>query len=78
MAITGYQDFMLPLLRIARDGQQHSVNEAMATLAAQMKMSDQERDLLLPSGKQTQFYNRVTWALTYLSKSLWRRSSFGD
>ncbi len=60
---------MLPLLRIAADGKEHSVAEAMATLAEQMKISEEDRDILLPSGTQTQFYNRVTWATTYLSKS---------
>jgi restriction system protein len=69
MAIPGYQDFMLPLLRLASDGKEHSVTEAMTTLAQQMKISDEDRDMLLPSGTQTRYYNRVTWALTYLSKS---------
>lgn len=70
MAIPGYQEFMLPLLRIAGDGKEHSVTDAMTTLAFQMKISDADRDILLPSGTQTRFYNRVTWALTYLNKSM--------
>lgn len=70
MAIPGYQDFMLPLLRIAADGQEHTVSEAMDTLAEKMNISDLDRDTLLPSGTQTRFYNRVTWAITYLTKSL--------
>lgn len=70
MPVPGYQDFMLPLIRIASDGKDHTVHEAMDTLALQMKISAADRDALLPSGTQTRFYNRVTWALTYLSKSL--------
>src|SRR5258706_14933547 len=70
MAVPGYQEFMLPLLRIASDGKEHSVTEAMATLAEQMKISDEDRDALLPSGTMTRYYNRVTWAVVYLSKSL--------
>jgi len=70
MAVPGYQDFMLPLLKIAGDGGEHSVNETMATLAEQMKISEQDRDAILPSGTMTRFYNRVTWAVVYLSKSL--------
>lgn len=69
MAIPGYQEFMLPLLRIANDGKEHSLPEAVAVLAEQMKLSEEERDSLLPSG-QTRVYNRVAWAMTYLSKSL--------
>jgi restriction system protein len=70
MSVPGYQEFMLPLLRIAADGQEHSVAEAMETLAAEMGISEQDQAILLPSLVQTRFYNRVTWAVTYLSKSL--------
>ena len=70
MAVPGYQDFMLPLLRIAGDGQEHRIADAMETLAAEMGMSDEDQALLLPSGLQTRYYNRVTWAVTYLTKSL--------
>lgn len=69
MAIPGYQEFMLPLLKVAANGQEHTISDAMATLAAQMGISDAEQDLMLPSGTQTRFYNRVTWAVTYLTKS---------
>jgi restriction system protein len=70
MSVPGYQEFMLPLLRIASDGREHTVAEAMTTLAEQFNISDADREQSLPSGTQTRFYNRVTWALTYLSKSL--------
>ncbi len=69
MAMPGYQEFMLPLLRTAGDGKEHSLPEAVAALAEQMKISAEERNSLLPSG-QTRVYNRVAWAMTYLSKSL--------
>lgn len=70
MAIPGYQELMLPIVRIASDGREHTVTETMDGLAAQMGISEADRDELLPSGTQTRFYNRVTWAITYLSKSL--------
>lgn len=70
MSVPGYQEFMLPLLKIAADGQEHKVAEAMETLARDMAISDEDKALLLPSGLQTRLYNRVTWAVTYLSKSL--------
>src|SRR5829696_5584996 len=70
MAVPGYQDFMLPLLKVASDGQEHTVAGAMDQLAQQFEITQADRDELLPSGTQTRLYNRVTWALTYLSKSL--------
>lgn len=70
MPVPGYQEFMLPLLQLAADGTEHTVSEAMRRLAEQFKLSDDDQSIMLPSGTQTQFYNRVTWATTYLAKSL--------
>ncbi len=70
MAIPGYQEFMLPLLRLAADGQEHTISGALNAIAEQMGIPEEEQDLLLPSGTQTRFYNRITWAVTYLTKSL--------
>ena len=61
---------MLPLLRIAADGQEHSISDAMDTLAVQLGVPDADREVMLPSGTQTQYYNRVSWAITYLTKSV--------
>jgi restriction system protein len=69
MAVPGYQDFMLPLLRLAAEGEQ-SVAGAMERLAEQFRLSEEDQSVRLPSGTQTQFYNRVTWAIVYLSKSM--------
>ena len=69
MAVPGYQEFMLPLLKLTADGSEHPIREAMDTLAAQLGISAQDRQIMLPSGTQTRYYNRVTWATTYLTKS---------
>ncbi len=70
MAVPGYQEFMLPLLKLASDGNEHTISEAMETLASQMSISEVDQDEMLPSGTQTRYYNRVSWAVTYLTKSL--------
>ncbi len=70
MAVPGYQDFMLPLVKLASTGQEHKVTDAIDALADQLGVSDLDREIMLPSGTQTRLYNRVTWALTYLTKSL--------
>ncbi|MCP4590974.1 MAG: restriction endonuclease [bacterium] len=70
MAVPGYQDFMLPLLKIAADGQEYKISDAMDALAAEMVISEEDQQLMLPSGTQTQYYNRVSWAVMYLAKSL--------
>jgi len=57
-------------VKLAIDGQEHKITDAIDALADQFGISEQEREILLPSGTQTRLYNRVTWALTYLTKSL--------
>lgn len=69
MAIPDYQAIMLPLLRYAADGNEHSLREAIEGLAAKFNLSDAERKELLPSGQQPTFDNRVAWARTYMSKA---------
>lgn len=69
MAIPDYQATMLPLLRFAGDGAEHSLREAIEALASEFKLSDEERRELLPSGQQEIFDNRVGWARTYMKKA---------
>ncbi len=69
MAIPDYQSIMLPLLRFATDGNEHSLREAIEGLAEKSGLTDAERKELLPSGQQPTFDNRVAWARTYLSKA---------
>jgi restriction system protein len=56
---------MLPLLRYASDGER-PVQSAIAALAEQLKLSPDERQMLLPSGRTPVFNSRVHWAGTYL------------
>src|SRR3989344_1425736 len=69
MAIPDYQTIMLPLLKIAEDGQEHSIREAIDGIADLFKLSAQERKEVLPSGQQYIIDNRVGWARTYLKKA---------
>ena len=69
MAIPDYQTVMLPLLRVVSDQDEHSIRAAIEKLAAEFKLSDEERRELLPSGKQPVFDNRVAWARTYLKNA---------
>ena len=69
MAVPDYQSLMLPLLKIAGDGNEHNLTEAIEKLAQQLNLNEQDRKELLPSGKQRRFDNRVHWAKTYLAKA---------
>jgi hypothetical protein len=69
MAIPDFQTVMLPLLKLAGQGEEHGLADAIDGLAREFQLSDEERRELLPSGKQARFDNRVGWAVTYLKKA---------
>lgn len=69
MGVPDFQSLMLPLLRIAADGKEHSLAEARDLLAAEFKLSSADREELLPSGRQSRFGNRVAWAKVYLQQA---------
>lgn len=66
MAIPDFQTLMLPVLRYMGDGARHSPREAIAALADQLGLSDDERAQRLQSGPTGVFANRVGWAVSYL------------
>jgi len=70
LAIPDYQTVMLPLLRLAADGKEHKVREAIEDLADSFALTEDERKELLPSGGQATFDNRVGWARTYMKKAV--------
>jgi len=69
MSVPEFQAFMLPLLRFAGDGSRHTLAEARECLSSALNVTPEDRKELLPSGTQTRFDNRVTWARTYLTKA---------
>lgn len=66
MTIPDYQTIMLPLLEFASDNHVHTVREAVNSLRNHFSLTEDELSDLLPSGRQTTFFNRVSWARTYL------------
>lgn len=69
MPIPDFQQFMLPILKIVEDGNEHKRQEVFEKAAEMFNLSHEERTQLLPSGKQYTFENRIGWARTYLKKA---------
>lgn len=68
MAIPDYQSLMLPVLRLAAEGEAR-VPDAAEKLADQLGLSQAEREEMLPSGRQRLFHNRIHWAKFYMTKA---------
>jgi restriction system protein len=69
MAIPDYQTLMLPVLKLASDQTEHKFSQAVEELADQLSLTSEERNVLLPSGSQAVFNNRVGWARSYLKQA---------
>lgn len=59
---------MLPVLKAAEIHPVHT-QDVISALADEFGLSPDEREQLLPSGKQRTFDNRVQWAKTYLKQA---------
>ncbi len=66
MPIPDFQALMLPIVKIAGDGADHTAHELRERLAEELGLSEQERKELLPSGQQPVFTNRLSWARAHL------------
>ena len=68
MPIPDYQTLMLPILKLVST--RELTNKAcVESIADQFSLSPEEREQLLPSGKQTIIANRTHWAATYMTKA---------
>jgi restriction system protein len=65
MPVPDFQSFFRPLLDLAADGKEHSIQEARESIGKIMGLSEEDMNELLPSGTQRKFDNRVAWAKSY-------------
>lgn len=68
MPIPDYQTLMLPVLRLAAEGEKR-VADVVDRIADQFGLTLEEREELLPSGRQRLLHNRIHWAKFYMSKA---------
>lgn len=66
--IPDYQTLMLPVLRSASEGETRVVDVA-ERIADDLRLTPEEREELLPSGRQRLLHNRIHWAKFYMSKA---------
>jgi restriction system protein len=66
MDMPDFQSVMLPLLRLAADGEEHVMAPSIAALADGFELTAEQRAELLPGGGQRRFPNRVYWAAAHL------------
>ena len=69
MAVPDFQSLMRPCLAVHLDGAPHTSADVRDHLAELMHVTAADRAVLLPSGSQPLFANRVAWAVTHLAQA---------
>ncbi|MDB5208249.1 MAG: Restriction system protein [Flavisolibacter sp.] len=67
--IPDFQSIMHPILDLLGDGQPHTSQDVLAQLAKRFNLTDEHLLVMVPSGQQPLFKNRVTWAISYLKNA---------
>lgn len=68
MTIPDYQSLMLPVLQLSAEGET-KVPIAAEKIADGLDLTQEDRDEMLPSGKQRLLHNRIHWAKFYMVKA---------
>ncbi len=70
MAVPDFQSLMLPIVRfVAQATTELPIRVVLQHLADEFQLSEEDRNQMLPSGRQAKFDNRVYWAATHLRKA---------
>jgi len=69
VAIPKYHEFMKSILLLLGNETPHKRLEMYEKFALQFHLTEEEKEELLPSGKEQVYKNRIGWALTYLKKA---------
>ena len=70
MAIPDHQSIIAcPCFSWLRTTRTHRVQDAVDLLAQRLGVTDEERQELIPSGRDVEIYSNVAWARTYMKKA---------
>jgi len=71
MAVPSFNVIMYPMLELAKDKQEKSINDLIEPLADMLKLTNDDRNERMPNNNKhrTKFAYRAAWAKTYLTKA---------
>lgn len=69
MSIPKFFDFFGPTLESLVDGSMKDIRTLRSIVADKMKLTDDQKSIMLKSGKQATYANRITWSVVYLKKA---------
>ena len=69
MPVPDFQSLMLPALKAFAGGGEPPLSQVRERIAAAECLSAEDIREMLPSGRQTVFVNRVSWAVIYMERA---------
>lgn len=69
MAVPTYEEFMLPALQLMSDGKTRRNSEIIEEVAMLMKLSEEDKMIMVPSQTEYTYENRIGWALYYIMRA---------
>ena len=87
MPVPDFQSLMLPALKAMEGGRETPVSNVREHVAAAERLTVDDMREMLPSGRQSVFVNRVSWAVIYLGRAgltervrrgVWRLTAEGE
>ena len=69
MPVAGFQQLMLPALRALSDGKEIPISNIREHIVASEGFTPSDLSEMLPSGRQTVFTNRVSWAVIFMERA---------
>lgn len=87
MSVPDFQSLMLPVLKALSGGRETRVSEIRERVAAAERLTPHDMQEMLPSGRQSVFVNRASWAVMYLGRAgltervrrgVWRLTAEGE
>ena len=69
MPVPDYQSLMLPTLKAFASGREPSLSQVRERIASSEGLSAEDVREMLPSGRQSVFANRVSWAVIYMERA---------
>lgn len=69
MPVPKYNEFFPVVIECLMQGEVANMNVLSEFATQKMQISEDDKQVLLPSGTQSMFYNRLNWAMTYLKKA---------
>ncbi len=67
MAIPKYDEIRISALQLLKDGRSMKLRDFLEPLADEFKLTENEVNEMYPSGNGHIFYDRISWALSYLN-----------